>query len=139
MPRIKLKPLDSYPFSTEIVVRVTDLNYGGHLGNDKLLALVHEARVAFLADFDFTEIDCGGVSLIMADAALMFQGEAYAGDTLKMEVAAGEPTRSGFRLFHRISRPADSQNIALTETSMVCYDYKAGKIKPLPEALKAIF
>jgi len=89
MPRIKLKPLDLYPFNIEIIVRVTDLNYGGHLGNDKLLALVHEARVAFLADFDFTELDCGGVSLIMADAALMFQGEAFAGDTLKIEVAAG--------------------------------------------------
>jgi len=139
MPRIKLKPLDSYPFSTEIVVRVTDLNYGGHLGNDKLLALIHEARAAFLEYFDFTEIDCGGVSLIMADAALMFQGEAYAGDNLKIEVAAGEPTRSGFRLFYRINRPADSQNIALSETGMVCYDYKTGKIKPLPEAVKTIF
>ncbi len=110
-----------------------------YLVNDKLLALVHEARAAFLADFDFTEIDCGSVSLIMADAVLMFQGEAYAGDTLKFEVAAGEPTRSGFRLFFRISRPADSQNIALTETGMVCYDYSTGKIKPLPEAVKRIF
>ena len=139
MPRIKLKPLDSYPFSIEIVVRVTDINYGGHLGNDKLLALVHEARAAFLADFDFTEIDCGGVSLIMADAALMFQSEAYAGDTLKIEVAAGGVTRSGFRLFYRVSRPADSQKIALSETGMVCYDYTTGKIKPLPEAVKRIF
>jgi len=69
----------------------------------------------------------------------MFQGEAYAGDTLKIEVAAGEPTRSGFRLFYRINRPADSQNIALSETGMVCYDYKSGKIKPLPEAVKTIF
>jgi len=75
----------------------------------------------------------------MADAALMFQGEAFAGDTLKIEVAAGEPTPNGFRLFYRISRPADGQNIALTETGMVFYDYTTGKIKPLPEAVKIIF
>jgi acyl-CoA thioesterase FadM len=49
MPRIKLKPLSEYSFHTDIVVRTTDLNYGGHLGNDKLLSLIHEARVAFLA------------------------------------------------------------------------------------------
>jgi acyl-CoA thioester hydrolase len=48
MPRVKLKPLDHYPFSTDITVRTTDLNYGGHLGNDRLLSLIHEARVAFL-------------------------------------------------------------------------------------------
>ena len=57
MPRIKLKPLNYYSFQTEITVRVTDLNYGGHLGNDKLLSLIHEARVAFLACFGFSEMD----------------------------------------------------------------------------------
>ena len=38
MPRVRLKPLSRYQFSTEITVRTTDLNYGGHLGNDRLLS-----------------------------------------------------------------------------------------------------
>jgi acyl-CoA thioesterase FadM len=138
MPRIKLKPLENYSFSLELRVRITDLNYGGHLGNDSLLSLVHEARVAFLASHGFSEMDCGGVSLIMADAVICFQGEALAGDVLKIEVAAWEPTRSGFRLFYRIIRPADARSIALVETGMVCFDYKTGKIQPLPEAVRTI-
>lgn len=138
MPRIKLKPLEIYSFSLELRVRVTDLNYGGHLGNDSLLSLVHEARVAFLDSHGFSEMDCGGVSLIMADAVICFQGEALAGDVLKIEVAAWEPTRSGFRLFYRIMRPADARSIALVETGMVCFDYKTGKIQPLPDAVRTI-
>jgi acyl-CoA thioesterase FadM len=138
MPRIKLKPLDGYPFALDLRVRVTDLNYGGHLGNDRLLSLVHEARVAFLAEHGLSELDCGGVSLTMGDAALVYQGEAYAGDVLCFEVAAGEPSRSGFRLFYRVTRPPDGSPIALAETGMVCFDYRERKIRPLPEAVRRL-
>jgi acyl-CoA thioesterase FadM len=138
MPRVRLKPLDHYPFSTKIVVRVTDLNYGGHLGNDSLLSLVHEARAAFLSSHGFSELDCGGVSLTMGDAAIVYQGEAYAGDELNIEVAAGEPIKSSFRLFYRLTRSSDGQKIALAETGMVCFDYKAKKIVPLPKVVADI-
>ena len=139
MPRIQLKPLDEYPFHTDITVRTTDLNYGSHLGNDKLLSLIHEARVAFLAHHGFTELDCGGASLIMGDTVINYKGEAFAGDLLRFEVAAGEPGRSGFRLFYRITRPKDEQTIALAENGMVCFDYETRKIRSLPDTANKIF
>jgi len=138
MPRAKLKPLESYPFSLELTVRTTDLNYGGHLGNDRLLALLHEARLGFLSRHGLSEMDCGGVSLIMGDAVIVFQGEAYAGDRLCVEVAAGEPREAGFRIFYRVSRAKDGAKIALAETGMVAYDYAAKTIRPLPDKLRRI-
>ncbi|MGB2907725.1 MAG: thioesterase family protein [Candidatus Aminicenantaceae bacterium] len=138
MPRIRLKPAPDYAFQIELSIRVTDLNYGGHLGNDRLLSLIHEARVAFLAEHGLSELDCGGVSLTMGDAALVYQGEAYAGDVLRFEVAAGEASRSGFRIFYRITRPSDDSPIALAETGMVCFDYRARRICLLPEAVRRI-
>jgi acyl-CoA thioester hydrolase len=139
MPRIKLKPVENYSFSTDIKVRITDLNYGGHLGNDSLLSMIHEARVAFLASFGFSEKKCGGVSLIIADTAVVYQNEAFAGDGLRFEVAAGEPTRCGFRLFFRVSRPKDDMPIALVENGMVCFDYQTRSTKSLPIAAQVIF
>jgi acyl-CoA thioesterase FadM len=138
MPRIKLKPLKNYPFTFEISVRTTDLNYGGHLGNDKLLSLIHEARVAFLASHGFTEIDCAGVSLIMGDVIIVYRGEAFANDRLRFEVAASEPSRSGFRLFYRISCLPGKAPIALAENGMVCFNYETHRLELLPEALRAI-
>jgi acyl-CoA thioesterase FadM len=138
MPRIQLDPLPSYPFHADIAVRTTDLNYGGHLGNDRLLSLVHEARVAYLAHHGWSELDCGGTSLIMGDTAIVYQGEAFAGEVLRFEVAAGEATRSGFRLFYRVTRPADEQAIALVENGMVCFDYQRRRVARLPEGVKAI-
>ena len=134
MPRVRLEPLEKYPFSVVIEVRTTDVNYRGHLGNDRLLTLVHEARVAFLKKHGFTEKDCGGVALIMADTAVLYQGEAFAGDFLRFEAAAGEPTRCGLRFFYRVTNQATGRAIALVENGMVCYDYENKQPVPLPAA-----
>lgn len=139
MPRLKLNPLENYPFSMEITVRTTDLNYGGHLGNDRLVSLVHEARVAFLSRHGLSEKDFGGVSLIAGDIAVVYLGEAFAGDVLRFEVAAGEPTRCGFRLFFRITRPADNAPIALVENGMACFDYRTRTVRSLPKETQSIF
>lgn len=138
MPRIRLKPLAGYPFKIPIRVRVTDLNYGGHLGNDSLLSLVHEARVAFLKSRGYSELDFGGVSLILSDAVINYQGEAFAGDVLEFEVAAGEPSSIGFRLFFRVTRVRDRAAIALVENGLVCFDYDARAIRELPPSARSV-
>jgi len=138
MPRARLRPLDSYPFSTSIGVRTTDLNYGGHLGNDRMLALVHEARVAFLASHGLSELDCGGISLILGDVVIVFKAEAFAGDVLRFEVAAGEAGSRGFRLFFRVTQATDGTLVALIENGMACYDYRSRQTKPLPDLVRSI-
>lgn len=138
MPRVQLTARAAYTFATDLVVRTTDLNYGGHLGNDRLLSLVHEARVAFLAGHGWTELDCGGTALIMGDTAIVYQAEAFAGDVLRFEVAACEPGRAGFRLAYRVTRPADGKAVALVENGMVCFDYRARRITALPAAVAAV-
>ena len=138
MPRLQLTPRSSYPFSTGLAVRVTDLNYGGHLGNDRILALLQEARVAFLAEHGWSEIDCAGTGLIMTDAAVQYRGEAFAGDQLDIEVAMAEAARTGFRFFYRITRRSDQALIALAETGMACFDYASRRVAALPEAVREI-
>lgn len=137
MPRLELRPREPYPFACELAVRTTDLNYGGHLGNDRLLALVHEARVAFLGAHGWSELDCGGPGLIMADAAIAYRAEAFAGDVLRFEVAAVEPSRAGFRLALRVTRPSDGAEVALVETGMVCFDYGRRRPVALPATVRA--
>ena len=136
MPRIQIIALPKYDFRIQIVVRTTDLNYGGHLGNDRLLSLMHEARVAFLASHDWTELDCAGVSMIMGDSAIVYRGEAFAGDILVIEMSAGQATNSGYRLYYRITRKKDAAKIALAETGMICFDYEKRKIVPLPDEVR---
>ena len=138
MPRTVLKPLVQYAFNVDLTVRTTDINYGGHLGNDRMLTLIHEARVAFLNEHGFSEMDCGGVSLTMTDVTINYLGQAFAGDVLRFEVAGGESFRCGFRVFYRVTRPGDNKTIALSETGMACLDYEQGTLLNLPDSVKIL-
>ncbi len=135
MARVQIDLPQAWFFSTRLAVRVTDVNYGGHLGNDRVLGLAHEARVRWLASCGLSEKDVGGVGLIMADAALVFRGEAFLGDELDVELGAVETRRSSFDLVYRLTRPADGAEIALVKTGMVCFDYVARKVARLPHGL----
>ncbi len=135
MARVQIELPQSWFFRVRLAVRVTDVNYGGHLGNDRVLGLAHEARVRWLASCGLSEKDVGGVGLIMADAALVFRGEAFLGDELDVEIGAVEVRRSGFDLVYRLVRPADGAEIALVKTGMVCFDYSARKVARLPRVL----
>ena len=135
MARVQIELPQAWLHHMRLDVRVGDVNYGGHLGNDRVLGLVHEARVRWLASCGLSEIDVGGVGLIMADAALVFRGEAFLGDELEVELGAAEVRRSGFDLVYRLIRPADGAEIALVKTGMVCFDYSARKVARLPQGL----
>jgi acyl-CoA thioester hydrolase len=137
MPRIQLTPRAAYQFVTQLTVRVTDLNYGGHLGNDRLLALLHEARVAHLASLGWTELDCGGVGLIMTDVAIAFRNEAFAGDRLTCASTLAEPGRCGFRLFYLLTREPDATPIAVAHSGLTCFDYGSRRVVALPDAVRA--
>ena len=82
MARIKIDLPDNFSFTTSIQVRITDINYGGHVGNDAILSLVHEARMQFLKQLGYTELEFAGVGLIMADAAIEFRNELFYGDVV---------------------------------------------------------
>ena len=72
MPKTKLLLPEHFPFTVEIPVRITDLNYGGHVGNDSILSLIHEIRVQFLRHHGYGELNVAGVGLIMADVTIEF-------------------------------------------------------------------
>jgi len=131
MARIQINFPEKKFFSTEISIRITDLNYGGHLGNDTMLSLLHEARVRFLKHFDYSEMNIEGVGIIMADAAVQFKAEAFYGESLKIEIAADEFTRAAFDLFYRVS--SSERVVAIAKTGIVFYDYDKKKVVSMPE------
>jgi acyl-CoA thioester hydrolase len=138
MSRIKIDLPESFSFTTSFPVRITDLNYGGHVGNDQVLSFLHEARVRYLQSLGYSELNLEGVSLIMADAALIFKNEMYYRDELEISIQAVEFSRVGFDLIYKIEKKMLDQSavLALAKTAMVCFDYGLKKVAPLPGAAK---
>jgi acyl-CoA thioesterase FadM len=139
MARIKIDLPSHFNFSTSIPVRITDLNYGGHVGNDTVLSIIHEARVQFLRSHGYEELNINGVGLIMSDAAIEFKSELFYGDTIRAFVATGEFTGVAFNLYYKLQKEIDTNIviIAIAKTGMVCYDYKQKRIVAIPPEAKS--
>lgn len=115
-------------FSLRLQVRVSDLNYGGHLGNDRVLGLCHEVRVAWLAKHQYSELDVDGVGLIMADAMIMYQAEGHLADELQLDLYLAEASSRGFDLYTQITRISDQAAVARVKQGMLFFDYEKRKI-----------
>lgn len=133
MGRIHVELSDKWLFETRLQVRISDVNYGGHLGNDAVLGLVHEARVRFLRSVGCSEIDVGGAGIIMADAAIVYKAEAFAGDELRIRIGIDDVKRSAVDMLYQLVRLSDDQEIARAKTGLVFFDYQARKIARMPQ------
>ncbi|MES2330973.1 MAG: thioesterase family protein [Bacteroidota bacterium] len=134
MNRIKIDLPENFKFSTTITIRVTDLNYGGHVGNDSFLSLIHEARQQFLISHGYKELEIEGIGLIMADVAIEFKKELNYGNTIKISVAAGGFDKLGFDLFYKMEI-VSGEEITLAgkaKTGMLCYNYAEKRIVAVP-------
>jgi YbgC/YbaW family acyl-CoA thioester hydrolase len=136
MSRIKIQLPEGFSFTCSIPVRITDVNYGGHVGNDRVLSIIHEARIQYLESIGYSEMNLAGVGTIMSDVAIEFKQESFYGDTLHVSVAAGEITRIGFELFYKLETEQGNTRkfIAAAKTGLVCFDYERKKIVSIPDA-----
>ena len=131
MPRIKLSIPKNVHFSTTLFLRIYDMNYGGHLGNDSVLSIVHEARVRFLQDLGLSEKNFYGSGLLMADSAIVYKKEAFYGQKLDISITVSDLYKHGFELFYMIYDTKKNE-IARVKTGLVCYDKTRKKIVKMP-------
>lgn len=139
MARIKIELPEKFSFTALIPVRITDINYGGHVGNDAILSILHEARMQFLMHHGYTEMNLGGAGLIMRDVAVEFKSELFYGDMVCASVSAGEFSKISFELFYKLEKKMKDDKtviMAAAKTGMVCYDYGNKKITAVPEEVK---
>lgn len=137
MARIKISLPESFLLTVELPVRITDLNYGNHLGNDALVSLLHEARVQLLRHVGLSELDpATGQGLIMADLAVEYRGEGFYGDVLQVQMAATELHKYGFDVVYQL-QTTTGRAIARAKTGMLCFDYTTRKLKGLPTDVAA--
>jgi len=142
MARIKIDLPAKFLFTANIPVRITDINFGGHVGNDTILSIVHESRAQFFTHCGYSELDFAGAGTIMSDVAIEYKNQTYYGDTILASVAVGEITKVAFDLFYKLEKKSAEGGlvpVAFAKTWMVCYNYDLKKVIAIPqEALEKI-
>jgi acyl-CoA thioester hydrolase len=137
MARVELELPPSFLFTMDVPLRVSDMNYANHLGNDRVLALAQEVRVAWLASVGLSELDVGGVGIILADAMVEYRAEGRQGMVLDAALGVGEVRSRSVELFYRFTDRASGQELARVKTGVLCFDYQARKVVGLTDRLRA--
>lgn len=118
--------------TSRLTVRIGDINYGGHLGHDRLITLLHQARIELLHALGATETDCFGAGLIMRHLTCDYRGEAFLNDILDIAMRVDNLRNAAFTLHYSVTY--QGRPIAAAAAEMVAYDYQRHKIIALPPA-----
>ena len=118
--------------TSRLTVRIGDINYGGHLGHDRLITLLHQARIELLHALGATETDCFGAGLIMRHLTCDYRGEAFLNDTLDIAMRVDNLRNAAYTLHYSVT--SGDRPIATAAVEMVAYDYQRHKIIALPSA-----
>ncbi len=140
MARIKIDIPDNEIAAVTIRVRIGDINYGNHVGNDAFVSIIHEARLQWLQQNSFTEKDAAGAGLIMGDLAIEFKNESVYGEEIVVKIYSGEVSKVSFDLYYQLTTERNQHNVLLAraKTGMVCFNYQLKKVSPVPAGLLKI-
>jgi len=135
MARIQIDLPEQFHFTTQISIRISDINYGGHAGNDTILSLAHEARVQFLKKAGYGELNIEGIGLIITDAVIEYKSELFHGETVYASVKAANFSKASFDIFYKLEKENGNERklVAKIKTGMLGYDYGKKKIIAIPE------
>ncbi|MFK7161768.1 thioesterase family protein [Marinospirillum sp. MEB164] len=131
MARIKLDFPEPVIFQTQIGLRISDINYGQHLGHDTLVSLLHEGRCQWLAQAGYTEINLDGCGLVVAELAVNYRAEGFYPQELTLELSLGELSSKGAEVYHRLSN-AQGDLLAIAKVGLVFFDYQTRRPVAVP-------
>ena len=137
MARLEIHLPENFLFETEFAVRITDLNYGNHVGNDTILSYMHEIRIRFYQSRGYgNELNFeGDVGQIITDAAIVYKSESFLGDVLIGKITVADFNKYGFDFIYQIVNKETGKEVARGKTGVVCFDYAKRKVASVPESL----
>lgn len=140
MARLQLDLPTHFIYATDLSVRVNDLNYGAHVGNDNMLVLMQQARIEFYRANGFNdEVSFEGkVGQVIADALVIYKAEAFLGDVLTIQLAIADISKYGFDMLYLVTNRATGKEVARGKTGIVCFDYERRKVASIPAQLFAV-
>jgi len=136
MARAKLELPTNFAFLTEIPIRISDINYGGHLGNDAVLSIVHEARIQFLRNLGYSELEIEGTGIMMMDAIIIYSSEGFYRDVLKVEVGTTDFQLTHCDVVFRLTNTTTNKEVVRVKTCVAFFNKQSRKISAVPDAFR---
>lgn len=119
-------------FTTTLTVTVEHINYGGHLAHDRLITLMHEARLRFFDRLGQSEVDFYGIGLILKSLNVNYRQEVFRGEQLTFAISITNVRGSAFTLHYEMGNQA-GEMVATADVVLVGFDYGNRRVARLPD------
>lgn len=124
--------MNPFKFSFPITVRISDINYGNHVGYQHFFSYFQDARIAYLHQFGFSERDIAGYGMLVAEATCQYKRELFHGDHIIVQCRVSLIRKKSFIMTYQIEK--EGLLCATGSTTNMCFDSKNKKVIQLPEA-----
>jgi len=121
-------------------VKIGDIGYGNHMGNDKALLFFHDARIKLFHSIGFEELNIGNdIGIVVGEAHVYYYKEVFLYDVLDATLEIGEISPTSFFLNYEFTRQSDNKVVIKGSTKIIAFDYSTKRVAKIPdEFLKEI-
>lgn len=128
-----------------VEVRLSDTDAMGHVNNARYLTYVEIARVAYYEHVTGNLLPIGThgaeEGMILAEIRMTYRTPGFFGETLTVESRVERIGRTSFSMVHRITAPdsrvAKARLVAVSDSTLVAYDYQDEGPIPVPDEWRA--
>ncbi len=119
-------------YETDYKVIVSDINYGGHMGNERALIIFQQTRMEWLNSIGYDEANIEGNGLIQLESHVYYLKEVFLGETLLCRIVNVQPERITFNIEYEILNK-NNDIVIKGMTKMAVFDYEKKKIARIPK------
>ncbi len=137
MNKLNIEDFENEKYRYQTFVRVGDLNYGNHLAHDKLITIIHDARVCFFKEHQLSEINLENTfTILLSSLTINYLAQGFLGDIITVRIFINEIKKTSFKMNYKVS----NQNfiIALCSTTLVCYNDIDRRLDKIPAKLLSV-
>lgn len=118
----------------DIPVRISDINYGGHLGHAELIKITHQARLKFFSQFNLKEDNIEGAGVIVKSLSVEYKSESFFDDVLHIAVFIKEIDKASCVFFYQITKDHNI-NVASVYETILFMNYETRRLKKVPKII----
>lgn len=119
-------------YEMEYKVIVSDINYGGHMGNERALIIFQQARMEWLNSIGYDEANIENKGLIQLESHVYYLKEVFLSNKLLCKITKIKLERITFNIEYEIIN--ENKDIVIKGmTKMAVFDYEKKRIARIPK------
>lgn len=123
-------------FSIKYKIKDEDINYGGHVGNERALLFFQMVRIKFFESLGLSELNIGdNIGVIQRNSFVEYNKELFLDDEITIQITDIQLEKNKFNIYYEVYN--QEKKLAINgSTLLLPFSYTEKKLKRVPSIFK---